>query len=144
MYPQIPEETIQRGLKKVKHACRFQYIESESLLIDGSHNPNGAIALREGLDFYFPDKKRKFVFGALSNKDYKKMMEILFEKNDEIYLNHFSHKASATFEELRNACPYDCQKFVSLEQIKKDPHSLIIICGSFYMINEIITPDYFD
>ena len=66
LFPHISEHTIQEAIKNVKHPCRFQ-ICSDNLIIDGSHNPNGAMALRESLDLYYPDKKRCFVFGCLKN-----------------------------------------------------------------------------
>ncbi|MBS6603919.1 MAG: bifunctional folylpolyglutamate synthase/dihydrofolate synthase [Brachyspira sp.] len=137
VFPDIPENLIQEGLKKVKHPCRFQLI-GENLIVDGSHNPNGAMALRESLDFYYPDKKRRFVFGCLRNKDYKKMMEILFDKNDEIYFNHFSHQNSASFDELQQACSFVAKTFTSLSDLEKRDDTLTIVCGSFYMLNEVI------
>lgn len=137
VFPDIPENLIQEGLKKVKHPCRFQLI-GENLIVDGSHNPNGAMALRESLDFYYPDKKRRFVFGCLRNKDYKKMMEILFDKNDEIYFNHFSHQNSASFDELQQACSFVAKRFTSLSDLEKRDDTLTIVCGSFYMLNEVI------
>lgn len=137
VFPDIPENLIQEGLKKVKHPCRFQLI-GENLIVDGSHNPNGAMALRESLDFYYPDKKRRFVFGCLRNKDYKKMMEILFDKNDEIYFNHFSHQNSASFDELQQACSFVAKPFTSLSDLEKRDDTLTIVCGSFYMLNEVI------
>lgn len=137
VFPDIPENLIQEGLKKVKHPCRFQLI-GENLIVDGSHNPNGAMALRESLDFYYPDKKRRFVFGCLRNKDYKKMMEILFDKNDEIYFNHFSHQNSASFDELQQACSFVAKPFTSLSDLEKNDDTLTIVCGSFYMLNEVI------
>ena len=135
LFPQIPEHTIQDALKEVKNPCRFQ-ICREDLIVDASHNPNGVMALRESLDFYYPDKKRCFVFGCLKNKDYKKMMEILFSKGDEIYFYHFNNKNSCTIEELQSACDYPSKIFENLDKLPKD--YLKIICGSFYMLNEII------
>ncbi len=137
VYPELSENVIQRGLTHVYHPCRFQQIR-ENLIVDGSHNPNGAAVLKESLDFYYPDKKRRFVFGCLKNKDYKKMMEILFEKNDEIYLNHFSHNNSATFDELQKACPFEAKKFYSLDELAQQENTLTVVCGSFYMLNEVI------
>ena len=135
LFPQILENTIQEALKEVKHPCRFQLCR-EDLIIDGSHNPNGAMALRESLDFYYPDKKRCFVFGCLRNKDYKKMIEILFSKGDEIYFYHFNNKNSCTVEELQNACVFPSKEFCSLDELPSD--RLKIVCGSFYMLNEIV------
>lgn len=135
VFPDIPESVIQEGIKSVKHPCRFQVCDN-NLIIDASHNPNGAMALRESLDFYYPDKKRCFIFGCLNNKDYKKMMEILFEKGDEIYFYHFNNKNSCTVKELQEVCNFPSKQFTSLEKLPDD--YLKIVCGSFYMLNEII------
>ena len=138
VFPIISESTIQEGLKSVKHPCRFQYIKDRNLIIDASHNPNGALALRESLDFYFPQMFRRFVFGCLRNKDYKQMMEILFSKGDEIYFYHFNNKNSCTVEELQESCEYPSHTFKSLDELLTKDNTLTIICGSFYMLNEIL------
>lgn len=135
LFPKISEEIIQEGIQKVKHPCRFQ-ICRDDLIIDGSHNPNGAMALRESLDLYFPNSKRCFVFGCLRNKDYKKMMEILFSKGDEIYFYHFNNKNSCSIKELQESCEFPSKIFKSLDELPQD--YLKIICGSFYMLNEIV------
>lgn len=135
LFPQISENLIQEALKDIKHPCRFQ-ICREDLIVDASHNPNGAAALRESLDFYYPDKPRCFVFGCLRNKDYKKMMEILFSKGDDIYFYHFNNKNSCSIKELQESCEFPSKIFTLLEQLPQN--SLKIICGSFYMLNEII------
>ena len=127
VFPDIPESVIRDGIKSVKHPCRFQVCDN-NLIIDASHNPNGAMALRESLDFYYPDKKRCFVFGCLKNKDYKKMMEI--------YFYHFNNKNSCTINELQEVCKFPSKQFVSLKDLPDD--NLKIVCGSFYMLNEII------
>jgi len=138
VFPNITQEVINEGLKNVQHPCRFQFAEDKMLLIDGAHNPNGILALKESLDMYFPDKKRRFVFGCLKTKDYKKMVEILFEPNDEIYFNHFNNPNSATFEELQSVCKYSAKPFKSLDDFEISADTLTIVCGSFYMLNEII------
>lgn len=135
LFPQISEASIQNSLKNVKHPCRFQLCKDD-LIVDGSHNPNGIMALRESLDLYYPNKKRCFVFGCLRNKDYKKMMEILFSRGDEIYFYHFNNKNSCSIEELQEACEFPSKEFKSFDELPKD--SLKIICGSFYMLNEIV------
>lgn len=135
VFPNISEEIIQEGIKNVKHPCRFQ-ICREDLIVDGSHNPNGAMALRESLDLYFPNSKRCFVFGCLRNKDYKKMMEILFSKGDEIYFYHFNNQNSCTIKELQESCEFSSKIFKSLDELPQD--YLKIVCGSFYMLNEIV------
>lgn len=135
LFPQISEDVIQDSISKISHPCRFQLCR-EDLIIDASHNPNGAMALRESLDFYYPDKKRCFVFGCLNNKDYKKMMQILFAKGDEIYFYHFNNQNSCTVEELQESCEFESNTFKSLDELPQN--CIKIVCGSFYMLNEII------
>ena len=135
LFPEITEKTIINGLKKIKHPCRFEYIKEKNLIIDACHNPNGVQALRDNLDLYYPDKQRRFIFGALRRKDYKNMMEILFREGDEIYLNEFDYPDACTFKELNNACPYTAEKYEEANVLS--PDKLNIICGSFYMISEL-------
>ncbi len=145
VYPNISGSAILQGLRNAHHPGRFQLLENYNIIVDGAHNPNGALALKESLDFYYPDKKRRFVFGCLKNKDYPKMMQILFEKNDEIYLNHFSHANSASYEELKSACPFeDAKDFLSIDNLPKEEHTITIVCGSLYMISEVIPRSYLD
>ena len=143
VYPQISEHIIQDALKKVEHPARFQLIADKNIIIDGAHNPNGIIALKESLDFYYPDKRRRFVFGCLRNKDYEKMVSNLFEPNDEIYFYHFNNPNSCTFEELQAVCEFEAKEFEDITKLEYRNDTLTIVCGSFYMINEIIEPDCF-
>ena len=135
MFKNIDEETILNGLKKVKHPCRFEFIKEKNLIIDACHNPNGVQALRNNLDYYFPNEKRRFIFGALKRKDYKKMMEILFKNDDEVYLNEFHYPESCTYDELISTCPISAKKYTKNTQFNNN--KLNIICGSFYMLSEI-------
>ena len=141
LFPDITQETIIEGLRTVKHPCRFQVIEDKKLIIDACHNPNGALALRDSLELYYPNTRRRFVFGCLKNKDYKKMIQILFSQGDEIYFYHFDNKNSCSIKELEDAWDLPSKKFVSLDELyKNNPQNDVwtIICGSFYMLNEII------
>ena len=135
LFKEIDEIIIKRGLSKVKNPFRFEYFPEKNLIIDVCHNPNGVKALKENLEFYFPNQKRRFVFGCLNNKDYETMMNILFEENDEVYFKEFDYKNSCTFEELQKASPIKAQKYEKHE-LTKD--KLNIICGSFYMLKEIL------
>lgn len=138
VYPEIPQSVVDEGLKKVQHPCRFQVIPEKNLIIDGAHNPNGIAGLKESLDFYYPDKFRRFVFGCLKNKNYKKMMKILFQQGDEIYFYHFNNKNSCTTDELKAACEFPSKEFHSLKELPYKENTMTIICGSFYMLQEVL------
>lgn len=133
--PNIKITTIQSALKHVKHFGRFQYFENKKVLVDGAHNPNGISILRQNLDIYFKDYKKRFIFGCLKNKDYKKMVEILFKPEDEIYFNHFNHSNSATYEDLSSVCKYSSEEF---NGELADFDGITVVCGSLYMIAEVV------
>ena len=137
-FPEIKNDTIQEALKQVKHICRFQYIEDKNLIIDGAHNPNGVNALKQSLDMYYPNTRRRFIFGCLNNKDYEKMVNSLFERGDEVYFYHYKHQNSCTVEQLQEVCPIQSKELTDEVEIDFDDSILTIICGSFYMIEELV------
>ena len=136
LFKNIDEIVIKRGLSKVKNPFRFEYFEEKNLVVDVCHNPNGIKALRDNLDFYFPSQKRRYIFGCLKNKDYEKMMEILFEDGDEVYLNEFEYPNACSYEELKLKCPVESKKYQG-DVLSTD--KLNIICGSFYMLSELLS-----
>ena len=135
LFPRISEDTIQYALTKVEHPCRFQYIPSKNMIVDAAHNPNGIRALKESLDFYYPDKYKRFIFGCLKNKDYKTMISELFDGRDEIYFYHFDYPNSATVEDLQTVCEYPSKEYT--EKFDYSDGKLTILCGSFYMLKEL-------
>ena len=132
LFKDITPDIIKEGLKKVKNPCRFEYFKDKNLIVDGAHNPNGIKALRENLDYYFPNQKRRFVFGCLKNKDYKSMMNVLFQEGDEVYLNEFNYPNACSYNELSSSCAINSLRYEDESILTKD--KLNIICGSFYMI----------
>lgn len=137
VFPEVPQAVIDEGLRRVKHPCRFQYIEDKNLIIDGAHNPNGINSLRQSLDMYYPNTNRRFIFGCLKNKDYTKMVQSLFMQGDEIYFYHFKHQNSCPVQELQKVCPFESKELTPDTQIDFNDGHLNIICGSFYMISEL-------
>ena len=134
LFKDIPDETIIEGLRKVKNPCRFQYFDTQNLIVDASHNPNGIEALKNNLDYYFSLDKRRFVFGCLKNKDYEKMMKILFREGDEVYLNEFDYPNACDYKTLQESCPVKACRYTN-QDLTND--KLNIICGSFYMIGNM-------
>lgn len=148
LFKNIDDNTIIKGLMRVNHICRFQYIKDKNLLIDGSHNPNGIRALNENLNIYFPDAKKRFIFGCLKTKDFRKMVDLLFDFNQyednppEIYFYHFNSENSCSVETLQDICIYYSKELKSINDIEFSDDVLTVICGSFYMLNELIKKDW--
>ncbi len=137
---EISQQAITKALKEVSWACRMQYIPKFNLLIDGTHNPDGARVLRQSLDYYFPNTKRVWVYGSLTTKDYPKVMQTLFKPDDEIYFYNFDYPNSVPYEQLKANVP--CALPLNMRELEylitENKESLIIISGSFYMIGQIL------
>lgn len=62
---------IVQGLARAKWPGRFQCLSKKPLIfIDGAHNPEGAAALRETVETYFPEQNKILVMGVFADKDY--------------------------------------------------------------------------
>lgn len=142
----IDEVDIKQALKNVSWKFRLDFDNKKNILIDGAHNPSGANVLRKFLDENFKNIKKKFYFGCLKNKDYKKMVQILLKEaeGDELYFSEFSHNSSLKFEEFiedlknNNISIQNIKKAPSKEEfLKENKTGLKIFCGSLYMLGEI-------
>lgn len=71
----IDEKAIRNGLLKAKWIGRFSIINNKPLIImDGAHNPDAAIRLRESIDTYLKGKCIIYIVGVLADKEYDKVM----------------------------------------------------------------------
>ncbi|MBQ9635674.1 MAG: bifunctional folylpolyglutamate synthase/dihydrofolate synthase [Acidaminococcaceae bacterium] len=84
--PRITEEHLHQGAAHTRWPGRLEKIQSSpDVILDGAHNPNGAEALRQALDKYYPDKKRFFVFGMMGDKSVDEVIKILFRPSDTVF-----------------------------------------------------------
>ena len=84
--PRITEEHLHLGAAHTKWPGRLEKISSlPDVILDGAHNPNGAEALRNALDKYYPDRKRAFVFGMMGDKSVDEVIRILFRSSDTVF-----------------------------------------------------------
>jgi len=145
----ISQAQIKNGLKKASHPCRFQHFEKEHILIDGAHNLSGAEALRESLDFYFPDQRRIWIYSSLKTKDYINVMRTLFHDDDTVIFTKSSFStaeipetlqkhALAVLFELKTHVKQNVKDSLSFAQTLKKSESLIIIAGSLYSAGEAL------
>ena len=74
---EIPvEKVITQGLSAARWPGRFQCLSKQPLIfIDGAHNPDGAAALRETVETYFPKQRRILIMGVFADKDYEAILK---------------------------------------------------------------------
>ena len=145
LFPDIDKSTVINGLKKVKNPCRFQYIKDKNLIIDGAHNPNCFEELRRNLDNYFPDTKRNYIFGCLNTKDHKSMLSyITTDPNlNKLFCYHFNNKNACSIEDLSKDTEQPIIELKNIEDVLSSTSEVLtVICGSFYMLNELIKKEW--
>ncbi len=138
---EISKDSLLSGLKTAVWPARMQYIAEKNIVIDGAHNIDGAKKLKESLKYYFPNKKRLWIYGSLNTKEYLKIMDELFEDDDIVYIYEFSNKNSIKLEDIKlyKNTQFEKINISKAENILNyyDKNCLKIIAGSFYMIGEI-------
>ena len=143
----IPELAIQTGMRKTQWRGRLQWTtwQERPLLIDGAHNPEAAIALREYVDTL--NKPVIWVMGMLSTKDHEDIFRALLRPQDELYLVPVPSHSSADPEKLAKLVNKICPKlkycscysdlFTALKLLEERhlaDNSLVVLCGSLYLI----------
>ena len=148
---EINDNDIKNGITKIKCSGRLQeiksgkiknLIENNQLLIDGSHNEDGARVLNEYLQTL--DCKKHFIIGMMSNKDHEK------------YISYFKNISSLTTidipnqqnaisgkklkEKFKNIVNVRYEKNIenAIKSISLKENDMVIITGSLYLAGEIL------
>ena len=147
----IKDEYIQNGIKKISSLARLQEIKSgklkqlvknNKLIIDGSHNEDGARALNDYLQIL--DCNKHVIIGMMANKEHEK------------YISYFKNISSITTIDLKTQ-PNSIsgkdlkEKFKSIPNVQYQPDikqaiksidlkegDLLLITGSLYGAAEIL------
>lgn len=143
----ITDEDIVQGIKKAYWPGRMERIqEHPTIFIDGAHNPEGVVKLRESIETLYPDKKLTFIVGMMKDKDYLRMIEEILPFAEKVYTvspdpyRGFAPRVVAS--QLRkqgiDAEPFDSVKDVAdFLREKSDPFETFIVFGSLYLIGDL-------
>ena len=149
---EIKEEHIQKGVTKISDLARLQEIKSgklkelvkkNKLIVDGSHNEDGARVLNEYLQSL--DCNKHVIVGMMSNKRHEK------------YISYFKNITSLTTVDIPNqpnaiSGKDLVKKFKNLPNVKYQPNILeaiksinlkegdiLLITGSLYLAGEVLS-----
>lgn len=91
----IPAEAVAEGLAAARWPARFEVLRHEPLfVVDGGHNPQCAEAMAELLRENRAEGSLTFLVGALADKDYRQMLELIWPwARDFIAVTPDSHRA---------------------------------------------------
>ena len=143
----VSEAAIDRGLSQVNWLGRFQRLQhgNQTILLDGAHNEEGAIALRRAVEEECAGQKPILVLGILRDKAWREMLAVLVPLAKELILVPVQSNRTLAPEELLATCrSLDPTRKVrcapslptALEGLRGEP--LILIAGSLYLIGEAL------
>jgi len=143
----ITEAALHEGAARTSWPGRLELISAHPrVILDGAHNPNGAAALREALDKYYPGQKVYFVFGMMADKDMAQVIKLLIRPEDKVYaLRADSGPRAAEADQLvqligsnAEACPEVAAAYTKA-LAAAGPEGLVCVCGSLYLVGTFKT-----
>ena len=142
----IDDEAVRKAMENVRWPGRMDVLNEEPLIIiDGAHNLDGAINLKESMDFYFKDREVILILGILGDKDVSAIASIL-SRNTKVTLcitpQYYRGKNSKELYELikdkANAkyfSTYGEAVKQALEMYRKG--DIILVAGSLYITGDM-------
>ena len=143
----INHKTIQEGLYNAQWKGRFEQISNNpDIFIDGAHNEEAALRLRETIEIYFTNRRLIFMIGVLADKDYENLLKILAPLAATIItLTSDNHRALASdilANEARKYCEQvydgkDIRHGLRLAYKEAEPSDIIIAFGSLSFLGSL-------
>ncbi len=147
----IKDDDIKKGITKIESIGRLQEIKSgkikdliknNQLLLDGSHNEDGARVLNEYLQTL--DCNKHFIIGMMSNKDHEKYISY-FKNISSITTVDIPNQQNAISgkklkEKFRNVLNVRYEENIekAIKSLSLEENDILVITGSLYLAGEIL------
>jgi dihydrofolate synthase/folylpolyglutamate synthase len=143
----VSENAIANGLKQTQWPGRFQVVkrDEQTIVLDGAHNPAGAMALATALRERFAGADITLVLGAMQDKDVRAICGTLAPLAKKIFVTRVGSERAVEpavlLEHCRAANPNaEVQAFDHLGQALSVARgdSLVVVTGSLHFIGEAL------
>ena len=136
---------VERGLAEVTWPGRYERIASDrgvTVLFDGAHNEEGAIALERALEEDGVDPARTtLVFGALADKSFSSMLTRIAPRAHRRVYTAPKGRAPASFEALTAIAPGEIvpepADAIARALENAAPGDTVLVTGSLYLVGEV-------
>lgn len=140
----VSELTIRRGLSRVRWPGRLECVRGRpQILLDAAHNLDGCRALVRYLENRPSAVKgrRVLVFGALADKDYRRMLRLLALRMDTVIFCMPAMPRAASFTQLARVTKGARSRNVT-DALRQARHAAgasgeIIVAGSIFLLAEV-------
>lgn len=144
----ISEETIKAGLLTARWSGRFELLSTKPyLVIDGAHNEDAAIRLREAVEIYFAKHKIFFIMGVLADKEYRSILRITAPLADTIYTLTPENPRALSSNQLAEEAGKYCDRVIDAGNIahalklayaEAGEEDVIIAFGSLSFLGDLV------
>ena len=150
---EIKGTSIYNALRETSWLGRMQLVKrgGKIILLEGAHNFEAILKLKESIDIYFKNKRVTIVFGILSDKQYKKIINYISYLNADIILTRpLNAKAVSPLELKKSLGRYGLEdntysKFMlsdnyedAINMALSLPNEIIAVTGSLYLVSDAI------
>jgi len=142
----VSTQAMMEGLRAVEWPGRLESVSSSPrVILDGAHNPAGALVLRESLEQEFRFRHLILLIGILKEKDIQGILHTLAPLADHIILSQPRVERAASVASLREALGQNGTKAEIVEDLHEaitrgisltGEEDLLCITGSLYTVGE--------
>jgi dihydrofolate synthase/folylpolyglutamate synthase len=142
----VSNDAMTEGLKEVDWPGRLEVVcSSPRVLLDGAHNPDGALSLKESLEKDFEYHHLVLLIGIMKDKDVHSILHSLSPLADRIILTRPGTDRAASPGLLRKALGRNGKKAEVIEDFRKaidkglsltGEEDILCITGSLYTVGE--------
>lgn len=142
----LTPQAVREGLARTVWPARLEVVRTRpTVLIDGAHNHDGALALRQALEDYFPRQEKVFVLGILGDKERTKVVETLMPLARAVVVTRPNSPRAGDWQQVAAVCAQLVPEVYVIEDITRavdkaltltKPDELLCITGSLYMVAE--------
>ena len=147
----VKDDDIKNGIKKIKSIARLQELKSgklkelvknNQLIIDGSHNEDGARVLNEYLRTL--DCNKHVIVGMMANKDHEKFISYFKDISSLTTIDIPGQINSISGKDLKEkfrAIPnvkYKESIELAIKSLQLKENDILIITGSLYLAGEML------
>ncbi|MDD6155207.1 MAG: bifunctional folylpolyglutamate synthase/dihydrofolate synthase [Eubacteriales bacterium] len=149
----VPESAVKAGMKRAVNRGRFEMLASgedglAAVILDGAHNADGALKLRESIERFYGGKKVLIVTGVLADKQFENIVGEFRKIADDFIVTEPENPRKMKADDLAalisetgadvTAVP-DVEEAVDLAVSRRKDYDLVLFTGSLYMIGKART-----
>ncbi len=138
---------VKTVLKNVKFPARFEVLNSTpTVILDGAHNFDGILKLKENINMYLKGKKLIGIMGMLKDKEYEKSISLILNSFEKIFMVPINNDRSLQLKDIKKLSNNLSSKIIPTSTVDlavKNSLSILqnsdalVTFGSLYLASEI-------